>query len=282
MIKITALIDDRPSENKALLYEHGLSLLVEKDDVRILFDCGASKAVCSNAYRLGKNLSDLDAVVLSHSHYDHASGYRDLIELGLGSKLLYTGKHFFEPKYAFDGIRYTDLSAGFGTDFLAEHNISHKECEDRTEIAPGIHLIGNFPRKHITEQIPERFVKDLLSETESEHRFVKDDFSDEICMALETEKGILVLVGCSHPGILNMIERVHEQLKQPVYGVLGGTHLVEASRERVEETVLQLEKMGLKLLGMSHCSGEQAEQIIQEKESVMSCHLAAGDTVCLD
>lgn len=278
MIRITALMDDRPSENKALLYEHGLSLLVEKNDIRILFDCGASKAVCSNAYRLGKNISDLDAVVLSHSHYDHASGYRDLIEQGFGSKILYTGKHFFEQKYAFDGIRYTDLSAGFGTDFLVQHNISHKECENRMEIAPGVHLIGNFPRKHITEQIPERFVKELLPE----HRFVKDDFSDEICMALETEKGILVLVGCSHPGILNMVEWVHEQLKKPIYGVLGGTHLVEADKERVEETVLQLGKMGLKLLGMSHCSGERAEQVIRENKSVMSCHLAAGDTVCLD
>ena len=284
MIKITALMDNKPSENKALIHEHGLSLLVERDDIRLLFDCGAGGAAWYNAHRLGKDITHVDAVVLSHSHYDHAAGYRDLIEQADGGSTLYTGMHFFEPKYAFDGVRYTDLSAGFGREFLSKHHIIHRECRALTKIVQGVYLIGGFPRIYEFEQIADRFVK-LLPEQEAcgvDKAMVHDDFSDEICMAVETEKGILVLAGCSHPGILNMVEWVHTQLKQPVFGVLGGTHLAEADCERVEKTVKHLKEMGLKLLGMSHCSGEHSEELIRKDSEVMSCHLAVGDTIFFD
>lgn len=284
MITITALMDNKPSENKSLIHEHGLSLLVERDGFRVLFDCGAGEAVWYNAYRLGKDVSNIDAVVLSHSHYDHAAGYRDLIEQGDGGKILYTGPHFFEPKYAFDGVCYTDLSAGFDRKFISDYHITHHECRTMTEIAGGIYLIGGFPRVHEFERIGDRFIR-LLPE-QMQHgtgaAFVKDDFSDEICMAIETAKGIIILVGCSHPGILNMVEWVHTQLKQPIFGVAGGTHMVEADCGRVEKTIACLKKMGLKLLGMSHCSGEQSEEIIRKDQEVMSCHLSVGDTIFFD
>lgn len=80
MLQVTAIMDNRKSENKALIQEHGLSFLVEKDGQRFLFDCGAGGNVWHNAHKLGKDVSKPDAVVLSHSHYDHAAGYRDLVE----------------------------------------------------------------------------------------------------------------------------------------------------------------------------------------------------------
>ena len=86
MVRVTALMDDHASEHKALTAEHGLSYLVEMPELRLLFDCGASAVPMANAHRLGLSLKELDAVVLSHSHYDHAAGYRDLIEAGLGSR----------------------------------------------------------------------------------------------------------------------------------------------------------------------------------------------------
>ena len=84
---------------------------------------------------------------------------------------------------------------------------------------------------------------------------------------------------CSHPGILNMIETVHERLNRPVYAVFGGTHLVEADEARVKSTVEQLCGMGLKILGLSHCSGAQAESCIHGLGGVHSCHMAVGDCV---
>ena len=272
-MKITTLMDNLPSENKALINEHGLSVLIERGGKRILFDCGQGAHTWSNAHRLGINIKRIDAVVLSHSHYDHAAGFRDLIELGGGGSMLWTGPHFFEPKFAFDGLKYTDLSCGFDEDFLMLSGVSHNVCSDVTELAPGAWLVANFPRTHAFETIPERFVR------QTPEGMKPDDFGDEVCLALDTPDGLAVQVGCSHPGILNMIETVHERLNRPVYAVFGGTHLVEADETRVKSTVEQLCGMGLKILGLSHCSGAQAESCIHGLGGVHSCHMAVGDCV---
>ena len=198
MLHITALMDNKPSENKALIAEHGLSFFVEYNDHRLLFDCGSGSNTLYNAHRLGVELRDLDAVVLSHSHYDHASGFRDLTEQGFGSRLLYTGPCFWEAKYATADSKHTDLSCGFDSAFLEENGITHQEVDGVKEIFPGVWLISNFPRVHSFETIPQRFVR------RQGDRFIADDFGDEVCMALEVEGGLAVLVGCSHPGILNM------------------------------------------------------------------------------
>lgn len=276
MVRITALMDNKPSENKALCNEHGLSYLVEGNGIRFLFDCGAGPHPWENAHRLGLDVGNLDAVVLSHSHYDHAAGYRDLLEMGGGSPLLYTGKRFFEPKFAYDGTKYTDLSAGFDRAFLEAHHVSHREVADVTELAKGVYLLSGFPRKNEFETIPERFVR------LTDQGFVPDDFEDEICIALDVGGKLVILVGCSHPGILNMVEHVHKVLSLPVYGVFGGTHLVEADEARVSRTVRRLREMGVEILGLSHCSGEAAECAICRDRTVKSCHMGSGDCIFLD
>lgn len=273
MLHITALMDNKPTENKALIAEHGLSLYVEHNGRRILFDCGSGPNPLHNAHRLGVELKDLDAVVISHSHYDHAAGFRDLTENGLGSRELYTGPHFFEPKYARNGVRYTDLSAGFDRAFLTRYGVNCHEVTEPQKLYPGVWLIPGFPRVHEFEKIPNRFVR------RTENGFLVDDFSDEICMALQVEGGLAVLVGCSHPGILNMITYVSNLLKQPIKAVFGGTHLVEADESRIHLTVERLREMGLEILGLSHCSGEAADCAICANPDIQGCHLGVGDCI---
>lgn len=275
MVRITALMDNQPSENKALTAEHGLSLLIEKDGRKVLFDCGQGEATLRNAHRLGRDISAPDAVVLSHSHYDHAAGFRDYTEQIGGCSVLYTGSGFFEPKFAFDGVKYTDLSAGFDEAFLTEHGIRHEIVPDHQEILPGVFVFADFPRTHTFEQIPERFVK------LTENGFVRDDFSDEVCIALDLYDKVCVLVGCAHPGILNMLERVHRAMGKPVYAVFGGTHLNEADEGRIDRTVACMKEMGLGIAGFSHCSGVCAEEKLNGNNGMQACHLGAGDCVFL-
>ncbi len=271
MLHITALMDNKPTEHKALIAEHGLSLFLTYDDKRILFDCGSGANPLYNAHKLGIDLKNLDAVVLSHSHYDHAAGFRDLIEGGFGSRELYTGTHFFVRNYAENGVRHTDLSAGFGPDFLDQYGVTRHEVTNHMQIFPGLHLITNFPRVHEFEKIPRRFVRRCGD------AFIPDDFSDEICIAVEVEGGLAVLVGCSHPGILNMITHVHKLLGKPIKAVFGGTHLVEADGQRIEATVDALHAAGLEILGLSHCSGEEADRAIGRRTDIQGSHLGVGD-----
>ena len=274
MVCITTLMDNRPSEHKALCVQHGLSLWIETGSNAFLFDCGSGSGALQNAHRLGIDLTKASFTVLSHSHYDHAAGYRDLVEAGLNSPLLYTGPDFFSKKYARNGLKLTDLSAGFDASFLASHKITQRVCEDLLPLCPGCWLVGNFIRSHSFETIAQRFV------TGSMENPVADMFRDEVCLALDTAEGIVVIVGCSHPGILNMVDTVRTRLDKPIHAVLGGTHLVEADESRIQTTVQALKKQGVRLLGLNHCSGEQAQQIVSQEQAVSCVYLAAGDCIC--
>lgn len=273
MLEIQSLMDDRLTGRKDLIAEHGLSMLVICADRRILFDCGSSANMLRNAEKLGVSLKNLDAVVLSHSHYDHAGGFPYLIREGGGSTRLYTGPGFFEPKLSRRECCFACLGAGFDQEFLREHGIEHHTVEGLLELFPGVWLISGFPRKNAMETIPQRFVR------RTAEGMIPDDFRDEVCLALDTAEGLVMLVGCAHPGIVNMVSHVHELLGRPVYAVFGGTHLVEADSLRTQWTLDVLQTMGLKLLGLSHCSGEAAACALQERPDVKSCRLGPGDWV---
>ena len=211
-------------------------------------------------------------MVLSHSHYDHAGGFRFLAEQYPVGRL-YTGLGFFEPKYSKSENCYKNLSAGFARDFLREKDITHHTVEEIEEILPGVWAISGFPRTEPMETIPTRFVRMGPGGLEP------DDFRDELCLALEVGEGIVLLVGCAHPGIVNMVSHVSALLGKPIRAVFGGTHLVEADARRIEYTIDALRQMGVKALGLSHCSGEQAEELTGRREDITACRLGPGDCV---
>jgi 7,8-dihydropterin-6-yl-methyl-4-(beta-D-ribofuranosyl)aminobenzene 5'-phosphate synthase len=276
MIRIQNLMEDKPSDNMALTAEHGLSFFVETAKHCFLFDCGSSGTFLKNAHRLGVNLKKAQFAVCSHSHYDHAAGFRDLTEQNLAPDTLYTGPGFMEKKYAMDGIRYTDLSCGFDEKFLTDHHIKHVEVNGLLKLDEGLWLISNFTRSHTFETIPTRFVKG------NGLHFIPDDFGDEVCLVLATSKGLIVLTGCSHSGILNIISTIHEKLHQSVYAVIGGTHLMEADQKRIDLTFQELQHLGVKVAGFCHCSGAQAIQCLKNYPDLSGCHVTVGDNIFLD
>lgn len=273
-MKVSVLMDDKGSEQLSLTAEHGLSYWIEYGGKKLMFDFGATSAPLENAKKLGIDISEADYMICSHAHYDHAGGFIPVMEQGLAKDLI-TGCHFFEDKYAFNGVKYTYLGTGFTKENLNSLDIRHIECDNTFELMPGCYVIGNFERKYPFETIPERFVK------ESATGFVRDNFEDEICLAFDTEKGVIVLTGCSHPGILNMLTTVNKRLGKPIAGVFGGTHLMEADDERIAKTLAEMKNLGVGILGFSHCSGKCVYDAMKEDGSIKSCHLATGDMILL-
>lgn len=274
MIKITTIMDNLSSAHKALHSEHGLCFCIETEGRRILFDFGAGIHALENARKLNIRPEEMDYAVGSHGHYDHAGGYPFFAESGLTCPFV-AGPGFFTEKYALEGIRATYLGTGFGPHYLEEKGISCLEAAPVLQLTKNCWALGGFERKWAFETIPKRFV------LRTGDRFSPDLFEDEICLAVEEEGSLIVILGCSHPGILNILEHVQNYFKKPIQAVVGGTHLVEAGRERIEKTISVMKGMGISLIGFNHCSGPLLIEMMKEETELNTVYLGAGDCLFL-
>lgn len=252
MTIITTLIENSPGEHHGLLSEHGISFHIRKDGHSLLFDAGQSEAFIHNAAKLRVGLSATDFVVLSHGHYDHSGGFRRLCDYASDFELR-IGNGFFVDKYAVRGAAYDFLGNDFDEDFLSDRGIRYSFAAEATEeIVPGVFILSNFPRRHDDEVVNPRF---LLRRNNA---FEPDRFDDEILLAVDTSRGLVVLLGCSHPGMKNMLDAVTARLRRPILAVLGGTHLVESKGEGLERSLAYLNDGNIKIVGVSHCTGKEA------------------------
>src|SRR6056297_1544299 len=245
-LKITTLIENSQGEHLGLKIEHGLSFCIEKDGHKVLFDTGESEAFLENAKRLRIDLTDVEYVVLSHGHYDHSGGFRYLAESSKKFELIF-GEGFFNEKYGYFNNSYEYLGNNFDECFLAERGIPYRSVKGRNEeLLPGIHVITGFPRIHEDEVISPRF------QIMKDGQFEPDLFEDEVMLAVETEKGLVAILGCSHPGMKNMLDFAVNQLDRPIYAVLGGTHLVESNKTGREKSIEYLKEKDIRVIGVSH------------------------------
>lgn len=265
-LKITTLIENQPDDTGKLAYEHGLSLYIEFDGKRILFDTGQTGAFADNARKLGVDLSALSAVILSHGHYDHSGGVPRLLPLLTAGTPVYTGKGFFDLKYkrldpALSGSENTLFQYNgnpFPPDIFCAYPVSLTQVDSPfLQLTSRIFLLGSFPRSTSFEQANPRFF------VSSSSGFCQDDFPDELALGLLTEKGLVLVSGCAHPGIINMLHAAADRMKAPAYAVIGGTHLVEAGTERLEKTLEAFRDLGLSRIAVSHCTGRAGEECIR-------------------
>jgi len=262
-LKITTVIENMSDEEEKLACEHGFSVFVEAQGKKILFDTGQSGAFVKNAEKLGIALEEVDAVVLSHGHYDHTGGVPALLEVLKRKTPFYIGKEFFKPKYKLleDGS-YKYNGNPFKRELLEQNeklvNLQPVENE-ATWLSENIVLLKGFVRVTEYEEInPKFFIK-------AEDSYEQDLFADEIALGILTEQGLVLIVGCSHVGIVNILEQVNRTLNVPVAAVLGGTHLVEADAERLAKTVEALRRHGVKTIAVSHCTGEEGMELLKKE-----------------
>ena len=258
--KITTLIENHPDTAESLICENGFSLLIENEQFKMLMDTGKSGAFYDNALKMGESLTDLDCVMISHGHYDHAGGLMRMMEETGSQKKLYVGKGFFDGKYCTnkEGEKYYN-GIQFERKQLNEFPIIVEEVEqDCLEIAKGVRIHRNFEQIVSYEHWNPKF---FLRE---EEQYVQDTFSDEMALTLDTKEGLVVIVGCSHPGIVNILKTIVGRTGQPIRGVIGGTHLMDADKERLLKTMEDFKAMGMEFIGVSHCTGDDNLKMIQE------------------
>lgn len=259
-VKITTLIENRENEHRELKFEHGLSLYIELGDKRILFDTGQTGAFVDNAALLGKDLDQLDYCMISHGHYDHSGGLKRFLATTKKAPKLIVGAEFFRKKYKLAGEDYKEDGNLFSEEDLLNLQVDiQKITEDITYLSDELMVFKNFPSQVSYEEKNNYFfLKD------GENYFI-DEFVDEIALGIKTSKGLVVIVGCSHVGVVNILKTIQERTKLPIYAVIGGTHLIRANEERIRNTIQAFQDMGIQLVAVSHCTGDVAVEMIEEK-----------------
>ena len=272
--KLTTLIENHPDQEDRLLCEHGLSVLIEGEGIRVLMDTGQSGAFYENAVNLGANLSDLDYVIFSHAHYDHTGGLLRLVrEIGKPRQVL-VGNGFFKICYheKSDG-RMKFIGNSFDRRMLQELGIPVKEVqEDMMDLGNGLCIHRNFLRNADFDTWNPTFF--YQEEDQSCGPFGRcmdsltykpDRFTDEMAISIDTDRGLFVVAGCSHPGIINILTTIEQRTGKHICGLIGGTHLMEADEKRVRKTIECFKKMNLDLVGVSHCTGEKNIEILRKE-----------------
>ena len=251
-MKVTVVIENcvPPGLHGPFVGEHGLSLLIENEGKRILFDTGQSGAVVHNLSLLGVHPSSLDAIVLSHGHYDHVGGLMTILQ--------HAAKPL--PVYAHDDIFQTKLSVGktrhyvgipFAKPQLTELGAQWILSKLPIEVLPGLWFSGQVPRQTDFELGDSR-----LLTAQSDGCCSADPIADDVSLFQASPQGLRVISGCSHSGIINTIRHGLAVTGQTrLHTWIGGTHLSPVSAEQQGKSIDALEAFAPELIAANHCTG---------------------------
>lgn len=240
------------------LGEWGFAALVEVDGQRLLFDTGAHEDVVSrNARDLRVSLDTVPEVVLSHFHGDHTNGLVSLRREAAARQPSALGR-----AHVADGIFAPRVRDGDATDYN-DMNRTRPQYEATggtftvhakpTEIHPGVWLTGPVPRRH-----PERnwSAGARPARVKVGSQLLEDTVPDDMAMIFDTEQGLVVLTGCGHAGVVNIIDHAREVVRPvPVHALIGGIHLFNASEATLAWTEQKLRTFGVRHLIGAHCTG---------------------------
>jgi 7,8-dihydropterin-6-yl-methyl-4-(beta-D-ribofuranosyl)aminobenzene 5'-phosphate synthase len=243
--------------------EWGFSALVEADGHRVLVDTGSRpETVLQNAREMGIDLSDVKEVILTHNHGDHVGGL-----MTLRRELMKKNPAALSVAHVATGIFYSrPTPKGEDNEMIAirkEYEATGGkfiEHADGVEIFPGAWLSGPVPRKY-----PEHNWS-VKGKVETPQGLVEDTIPEDQSLVLNTPQGLVVVTGCGHAGIVNILTYATSQYAdRPVYGVIGGLHLFPAKDEQVDWTADEFKQFKVANVLGAHCTGIEAVYRLRER-----------------
>ncbi len=249
--RLTILCENRVA-NRKLIAEQGLSIFVETPSGNVLFDTGQTDAFIENARNLGIDLNSVQTVVLSHGHYDHTGGLPALVKMREKTDIV-CHPALVHKKYRVYPAGRLEIGVPWEKNALAKEGAHFHFYTHPHQILPDVWVSGEIPRLTPYEVIDEAYQQRVLES------FIHDEIHDEQFLALNTVKGVVVLLGCGHAGPINSLKHAMRITQNNhVYAVVGGMHLSNASEERINLIVENLELIAPDYVVPLHCTGFKA------------------------
>lgn len=260
------------------LGEWGFAALVEADGHRILFDTGMhADVVLKNAATLGVDLSDVPDVILSHSHFDHTGGLMTLRE-----SVRAKNPAALATVHGAEGLFYKRIEGG--PPIIANPLLVMRPAYEATggvfrihaqpvQLYPGVWFTGPVPRKHPERNFPGK------SRLEGPNGIVEDNVPEDAGLVINTADGLVVITGCGHCGVVNLVEHARTVVRPAkIHALIGGLHLFDASEQTLAWTAGKLREFGVENLIGAHCTGLETVYRFRAELGLGREHAVVGAT----
>ena len=267
--RITILQENRAARED-MQPEHGLSVFLERGSLKLLFDMGdVSGLFMENAKALGVDLSTVNCAAFSHNHYDHVGGFPPFWnwyhgQLGKDCPV-YAGRDFFRVKF-WDHSKDDPESETYGQflhlvgpaldpAWLIQNQVKGFRIftGDTLPLGEEVYLMGNLSYDRDFEEVDDS----ATMTTQKGSGVVKDEFYDEQAVVVVFPDSLVLLTGCAHNGVVNIIRKARDRFGKPVKAVVGGTHLIAAKTDRIHKTIDWFRREKIGLVGACHCTGPE-------------------------
>lgn len=240
-MRIVTLIENLVYQ-QGLVPEHGLSIYIETDKRKILFDTGQSGLFLQNAQKLGIEIGDIDYLVLSHGHYDHTGGLYPFLEGNRKAKV-YAKREIFTPKYH----RHNRFIGAVQDEKLFKNRFV--PIDSMTELTDGVFIMPEIVIYNPADTHFQGMFKKV------DDKLIPDEFEDELFLVIKQDDQIHVVTACSHLGITNICTTATEHFGLPVGLILGGFHTKSSSADQVNMIIEYFRQLKPKSIGTCHCTG---------------------------
>ncbi|NLL51396.1 MAG: MBL fold metallo-hydrolase [Peptococcaceae bacterium] len=262
--------------------EHGLSLYIETRKHKILFDMGASPLFVENAKKLNVDLTEVDLAIISHGHYDHGGGLKAFLNINTKAKI-YVHRQAFAKHYAFENGKKKDI--GLEATILPNNRFIF--VGDQMNIDEQLCLFSNVTDSGQGLSANKQLFKAVGTD------FIADDFAHEQNLLIKEDNKLLLVAGCAHKGIVNIVDHVNMNLTKHINGeqaslthVIGGFHLYSISTRLAEDPLL-VNRIGLRLQETKaqyytcHCTGIESYNVLRRVMGNQIQYLATGSQITI-
>lgn len=249
--KITVICENTVQLTSPLIGEHGLSFLIEEDDDITLLDTGQGLGIINNLKRLKKNVKSIKRIIISHGHYDHTGGLMPVLREYGGTIPVYIHPSAFNEKSAVqpDGSL-APIGMRYAREEYENNGAEFREVNGLTRINSSITSISDIAHEENWKSWDTRLKQ------KTGQLLTDDPFEDDLSLLLDTGSGPVVLLGCAHAGMVEILDELSARMNiKKFHAVIGGTHLGNAPDDYVQKAINSIKKYSVDIIGVSHCTG---------------------------